>query len=194
MDISMSKKYQEELLNYYNMQKNKTPDNADEIPRPENESDEISERYPEPDIEQFRMPEENPEDISMQEQYSEYGKLRIETTSGNRSVPVEDVLVIVTRGSETPAEVIAVLMTDSSGATRTLEIPAPSRQRSESPTDRTVSAFVNITAFKKGYYEVENRNIPIFTGVTSIQPVNMIPLPLNSGNLKFTYTEPEPNL
>ena len=68
MDISMSKKYQEELLNYYNMQKNKTPDNADEIPRPENESDEISERYPEPDIEQFRMPEENPEDISMQEQ------------------------------------------------------------------------------------------------------------------------------
>ena len=42
MDISMSKKYQEELLNYYNMQKNKTPDNADEIPRPENESDEIS--------------------------------------------------------------------------------------------------------------------------------------------------------
>lgn len=195
MDSSKLQKYQEELMQYYNIQKNKAQDSTEEK-TPEPDSAEISERYPEPEIEQLISEETTsyPIDSGLPETYSEYGKLRIETTSGNRSVPVEDVLVIVTRGKTEPGEVLAVLMTDRSGSTKEIEISAPSRQRSEAPTERAVSSFVNITAFKEGYYEVENRNIPVFTGVTSIQPVNMIPLPINSGNRKVTYTDSEPNL
>lgn len=213
MNNDLSQKYYDEIMKYYNQNKQKknnpepdppsseTPDHEakisdPEISEPKEYPDPVSVRYPEPDISQFIMSETEPAAFTEKTPVpdgSDYGNLRIEASAGGRAIPVEDVLIIITR-AEKPDEILALLLTDSNGATQTIRIPAPAEMLSESPSDKTVNAVVNITAFKKGYYEVENRNVPVFTGVTSIQPVNMIPLPLNTSEGKTTFTESKPNL
>lgn len=156
----------------------------------------VSDRYPDPDLPDYiASPEDQPSaGIPAASDRNSYGRLRIEVSSGNHANPIEDALIVVTRGSGTDKDLIGILLTDSSGETQTLEISAPSRELSESPSNRRVNAVVDIIAYKKGYYEVENRNVPIFSGVTSIQSVNMVPLPLNSPEQKMIFTENKPNL
>lgn len=163
-----------------------------QLTQEQSEEDAIHNRYPEPDISQFTEPYRSISD-TLQENGS-YGRLRITATSGNRASPIEDVLITVTRAGTEPPELLAVLLTDSNGTTQTLEISAPSETLSETPSDEKVSATVDITAYKKGYFEVLNRNVAVFSGITSIQPVNMVPLPLNSPPMKSVFTERSPNL
>ena len=214
MNNDLSQKYYDEMMKYYNKQKKNNPESNPpssetpesdatisnpsnpEISKPKDLPDPVSVRYPEPDISQFIMSETEPAAFTEKTPVpdgSDYGSLRIEASAGSRAIPVEDVLIIITR-AEKPDEILAMLLTDSNGATQTIRIPAPAEMLSESPSDKVVNTVVNITAFKKGYYEVENRNVPVFTGVTSIQPVNMIPLPLNTSEGKTTFTESKPNL
>lgn len=224
MNSNMSQKYRDEMMRYYNMQKSRVnePDNdssaekeenlqntAAEPAVPDSETAEydrrpdmfesVKERYPDPDISDFAVKASETssyqtEPVHKMSTSPGYGKLRVEATSGNRSTPVEDVLVIITRSSGGSREVLATLLTDSSGSTQTIEISAPAPVLSGSPNEQVVSAVVDITAYKKGYYEVENKNIQVFTGITSIQPVNMVPLPLNAPDQKIVYTEQLPNL
>lgn len=217
MNNDISQKYRDEMMKYYNLQKKRNPaennyekhaavPSAEEQSVPsapyndirQNSEPDITAKYPDPDLSEYRLQENSsytaPETTASEIPDSEYGRLRVEASSGSRSSPVEDVLVIITRKNGDSKEVLATLLTDSSGSTKTLEISAPAQSLSESPSGQKVNAVVDITAFKKGYYEVENRDIPVFSGITSIQPVNMIPLPLNASDQKIVFTEIQPNL
>lgn len=214
MNNNISQRYRDEMMRYYSMQKSRMPAQEEsaaaeeprilsvisDIPsdkRPDTEQN-ISEEQSEADLSVLRMQETSnysfPEYAVQENLPDEYGKLRIEATSGSRSSPVDDVLVIITRPAGDSREVLATLLTDSSGLTQTIGISAPAGIFSGSPSGRAVNASVDITAYKKGFYEVENRNVPVFSGITSIQPVNMIPLPLDVSEQKIIYTEHEPNL
>lgn len=125
---------------------------------------------------------------------SNYGKLRVEVKSANRAVPIEDALVVITKQSVTGNELLSIMLTNPNGETRTVAIPAPAKEISETPSDPTPFAKVNVNTYKKGFYEVENSDIPIFAGVTSIQPVNMIPLPFQDHTQKLVFPEREPDL
>ena len=70
----------------------------------------------------------------------------------------------------------SVLTTDMSGKTERLELPAPSRELSESPGNIKPYATYTISAEKDGYYPVTNTGVPVFSGITSIQPIEMLPL------------------
>lgn len=221
MKNDLSQKYCDEIMKYYNQQKKNNTRTQESsykpeisVPVPEEPvqtdlketvisetaaefEENTAEKYPDPDISKFILTDDYRSAVtekSVPSVESDYGSLRIEATAGSHAIPVEDALIIITRADKPKEEIVAVLLTDSSGTTQTIKIPAPAEILSESPSDNTVSAVVNITAYKKGYYEIENRNVPVFTGVTSIQPVNMIPLPINSSERKAVFTEDEPNL
>ena len=68
-------------------------------------------------------------------------------------------------------------MTDEDGETEPLKIPAPPVSNSLSPGGETPYSLVNVEVFADGYYSVMLMGVPIFTGISSTQTVNMIPLP-----------------
>ena len=125
---------------------------------------------------------------------SSYGKLRVQVTSANRAVPLEDALVVITMQSAAGNELLSIMLTNQNGETQIISIPAPSKELSETPSALTPFAKVNINTYKKGFYEVENSDDPIFAGVTSIQPVNMIPLPFLDTTRKLVFPDSEPDL
>ena len=125
-----------------------------------------------------------------------YGTLTVKTESAFGALPVKDATVSFRRKTGDGAKLFAVLMTDEDGETEPLKIPAPPVSNSLSPGGETPYSLVNVEVFADGYYSVMLMGVPIFTGISSTQTVNMIPLPESyqyskypSGNYIITESE-----
>ena len=104
------------------------------------------------------------------------GYLIVNVSTARGAIPLEDAAVTVTYDEPDNTSVFAVMTTDMSGKSQKIELPAPSRELSEAPGNTKPYATYTVAVEKEGYYSVTNAGVPIFAGVTSIQPVEMIPL------------------
>ena len=113
------------------------------------------------------------------------GKLVFRVATAGGAIPLENAQVQVSYHTDTAGEsrgrLITVMLTDRDGKTPPLSLPAPSRSESASPSTDGVLPFALYDAeiFLDGFYRQEYTRIPIFDGITSIQPASLIPLPAN---------------
>lgn len=105
------------------------------------------------------------------------GTLTVKTESAFGAFPVKGATVSFRRQMPDGAKLFAVLITDDDGETEPLEIPAPPASNSLSPGGKTPYSLVNIEIYADGYYSVMLMGVPIYSGISSTQTVNMIPLP-----------------
>ena len=107
-----------------------------------------------------------------------YGRLVVRASAASGAVPVPNATVIV-RSAENgiPVRVLGVLTTDESGITFPLAIATPPLSESLVPGGKHPFSEISAEITADGYYTSVNINIPIYPGITSIQPVNLIPLP-----------------
>ena len=107
-------------------------------------------------------------------QNPEYGTLQFQVTGGQGAFPIAGAQFVITQDlDETHAFSISTL-TDSSGKTDPLALPAPSKLISQTPGNGSagfVTYRAEITA--PGYVGTEVLDIPVFDGVATIQPVNL---------------------
>lgn len=120
------------------------------------------------------------------------GSLRIIARTGDNAWPVPGATVTVT-DEEAGTELRATLTTDESGRTEAITLPAPAKSSSLSPGADRPYAIYRVYIEAAGYYPNENRRVPVFDGILSLQPAEMIPLsrfdPQNTvpeGNTEFT--------
>ena len=104
------------------------------------------------------------------------GYLIVNVSTARGAIPLEGAAVTVYYEVPENTSVFAVMSTDRSGKTQKIELPAPSRELSETPGNTKPYATYTVAVEKDGYYSVTNVGVPIFDGVTSIQPVEMLPL------------------
>lgn len=106
-----------------------------------------------------------------------FGYLGVTVTTAIDAIPVESATVTVSRfenGTDVP---IKILSTNSDGKTDIIILPTPPRENSltPNPTGPSYSVY-NVRVDKEGFYTQNSLNVPIFTGITSIQPMRLIPL------------------
>jgi len=104
------------------------------------------------------------------------GYIVVQVYTADQAIPVADANVIIARPAGTGEEVIRLMKTDRSGKTAAIAVPAPPAENSQTPDGGEVFYKYNIRVDYPGYRTVENVNVPVFDGQTSIQPVAMIPL------------------
>lgn len=106
------------------------------------------------------------------------GWLVVRVSAASGAVPIPNATVIV-RSAENgiPVQVLGVLRTDESGLTSPLSIATPSLSESLAPGGKRPFSEISAEITADGYYTSVNINIPIYPGITSIQPVTLIPLP-----------------
>lgn len=105
------------------------------------------------------------------------GYITAEVTTGDGAVPVENAVVLITRKEGDKNVLVRMLITDESGSTETIALPAPDIRYSEAPDPlEKPYAEYNLSAYAKGFYPVSDMIVPVFSTVKSIQPVAMIPL------------------
>ena len=116
------------------------------------------------------------------------GYLIVRASAARGAIPLENVTVHVRHsavpdgsireeGSRGEGAVVATLHTDRDGLSPRLALPAPPRYLSESPGNTKPYALYDIDAFLSGYSPSYFRNVPIFDTVTSLQTVELIPIP-----------------
>jgi len=189
------------LQNNISMQDTTTT--SEDIPQ-ENVSEDtqpIEERYPTPMIPPFiyQADEDGITELPpVDTQSNQVGYLKVSTTSAEETIPLANVSVIVSKRFADHEEILYSLLTNDSGETEIVELPAPPKSLSESPSnDNSVKPYAeyNISTYLKGYYQVINSTVPIFSGITSIQKINMIPLPSHTTKRKIiNIFGEEPNL
>ncbi|MGM9637499.1 MAG: hypothetical protein ACI3YK_05900 [Eubacteriales bacterium] len=110
-------------------------------------------------------------------QDSETGKLIVNVRTADGSIPVPGAKVSVFTYEGTESTLIAVLVGDDSGSTPPLEIATPDRALSESPGNAKGYTSLVVQVEKEGFTPNQFIGTAVFPGITTIQQVNLIPLP-----------------
>lgn len=123
------------------------------------------------------------ENITPSAENAGQGLLLIHATTARGAIPLEGALVNVRNylpdGTEGRGDVIATRVTDRDGNTDPILLPAPARQNSMKPNGGPTYTPYNVDVYLEGYFGQNYINVPIFDGITAIQPVDMIPLSEN---------------
>ena len=120
----------------------------------------------------------------------EYGYILVSVKTAGGALPVANAVVTVKDAND---NILYVEFTDSSGNTQVMKVPAPAKSNSISPDTGLPPYFnYNIDTDKQGYVSVRNTNVPVYPGITSIQPVEMLPLPEGLRIPLVTFSESVP--
>ena len=109
------------------------------------------------------------------EQNPDFGTLIFQVSGGQGAFPVADAAIVITKNIDDRHTISISTTTDESGKTEPFSLPAPSRERSQSPGGGVVFAAYQATVSAPGFVKTEVRDIPVFDGITTIQPVNLTP-------------------
>ena len=113
------------------------------------------------------------------------GYLTVRAFSGKEGQPEENVFVRVTFKDKNGYEhLVSSAVTNSSGETAPIALQTKPEFLSQQPTDvaEPFEAY-SLESRKDGYFTIINQNVPVFDSQTSVQRLEMIPLPANfSGN------------
>ena len=122
--------------------------------------------------------------------YSGMGYLVIRASTATGAIPIEGATVSVRGDLPNFSSVIVTLTTERNGLTPKVSLAAPPKENSTSPGRPTPFATYNVDVSLDGYFPTSIQKVPIFDGITSVQPINLIPRPKNGTNDRFDpYSE-----
>ena len=102
------------------------------------------------------------------------GYITVHAYTSYAQLPVQNVAISVTA---TDGTAIALRTTDRNGQIRPIEIPVPDRSVSLSPDPGELPfTTVNLYVRVKGFEQAEYENLQVFSGTTTNQNIELIPL------------------
>ena len=114
------------------------------------------------------------------------GYLILHVTTAGGAIPLEGAKIDVKTytpeadsAPQTRGDTIASPVTGTDGNTVRIPLSTPPKALSESPSSVAPYALYSADVTLDGYYTQSYAGIPIFDGITSIQPVILVPLPEN---------------
>ena len=117
----------------------------------------------------------------MTEQYStqadaEMGYLTVRVSTAGGAIPLSGAAVNIRGGDVQSSSVIYALVTDRDGLTPTVPLAAPPRYASQTPQHTSPAyAVYNVDVYAEGYIPAFFNNVPIFSGINSVQPAILLP-------------------
>ena len=121
---------------------------------------------------------------------NENGFITVTVKTAGGALPVENAVVTVKDENE---NILYVQFTDRSGRTPRLLLPAPPLVNSSSPGAADPPFFsYNVDTDKQGFISVRNLRVPVYPGINSIQPVELLPLPEGTAKEQSSFTEGDP--
>lgn len=107
------------------------------------------------------------------------GYLIIRASTARGAIPLPNAAVSI-RGAEAKnSGMLFSLSTNDDGLTQKIALPSPDRALSESPGNPSPFSSWNVDVFKEGYIPISFSAVPVYSGVVSVQPAIMVPIPEN---------------
>ena len=116
--------------------------------------------------------------------YDSKGNVRVKTYAASRALPIEGVAVKIYGTDEYNKDIIISLITDRDGLSEEVALPAPVKAYSTSPgASESPYAVYTIELAKEGFYSKIISNVPIFSGIDAMLPIEMIPLNISDDGI-----------
>ena len=121
---------------------------------------------------------------------------QVRTTAANEALPIANALVVVSRETADGPVVQNIQLTDISGLTEPILLPATDPSLTMQPADNIPLVTYEVQVSAPGYFRVQNNGIPLYGGIKTVLPVTMIPLPEfeDQDATTLEYTVPRNNL
>lgn len=103
------------------------------------------------------------------------GTLRVQASIAQRAYPVPDAQVVVDKEFLEGNRVFATGVTDANGILDGIVLPTPDKSLSDSPTGKPPYALYDIHVTHPKFREEVYKQVPVFDGIKSIQPVRFLP-------------------
>jgi hypothetical protein len=117
------------------------------------------------------------------------GFILVNVRAGNEATPIVGASVVVTATDSGKRLLAAAGITDISGTVTGIEVPAPDKSYSLTPdTEVRPYSLFDISVRAKGFFNARSIDVPVFSGITSVQNFNMVPLPIGSAEGEETLT------
>ena len=161
-------------------------------------------RYPEPDLSEIDTDmgtgdtQDNvpPEYTSEELLGTEKGYILVNVRTGDDSSAISGATVAITAIVDGKRMIIASGVTDESGVSPKFSLPVPDLVYSQlpDPDERPYNLF-DVSVSAEGFFHARSVDVPVFSGITSVQNFNLIPVPLmmKSSDETVTYYNAEPN-
>ena len=104
-----------------------------------------------------------------------FGTLIFQVAGGQGAFPVAGATVTITKPLDERLGISVTVTTDESGKTPPLSLPAPSKELSQKPNNGIVYATYQAEISAPNHVTTKIRDLPVFDGITTIQPVNLSP-------------------
>ena len=104
-----------------------------------------------------------------------FGTLLFQVTGGQGAYPVAGAAVSISKALDDRLSLSIEVITDESGKTEPISLPAPRRELSQSPGNGPAYALYQAEVTAPGYVSTKIRDLPVFDGITTIQPVRLSP-------------------
>lgn len=167
----------------------------------------IDSRYPEPDLDDIDLDlnidnndgselDTPPEYASEESLGNSIGYILVNVRTGDESWAIEDAVVMITAIVDGRRMIIASGLTNESGTTRRFAVPVPALALSQQPFSQTRPYnLFDVSVTSKGFFNARSVDVPVFSGITSVQNFAMIPVPLmmNETDETVTIYNQEPN-
>ena len=122
--------------------------------------------------------------------YTGIGYIVVRASAASGALPIEGATVTIRGNQPNFSAVIVKTETGRDGATPKISLATPPKSNSISPGIENPFATYNVDVHTDGFFTASIQQVPIFDGITSIQPVNLIPLPANGFADRFDpYSE-----
>ena len=113
-----------------------------------------------------------------------YLQMRISTAQG--AIPIQNAKVVIRDHADRGGRLVSFTVSDRSGLTPNIALPTVPRALSEMPGNPQPFYTYYVDVSKEGYYTQYYQNVPVFDGVSSVQSVEMVPLPQNGYESNLT--------
>lgn len=104
------------------------------------------------------------------------GFLKLQVYSAQGALPVRDARIIVSKQFGNQSRIFYEMMTDESGVTDPVSLPAPDNSHSFVIDGVRPYETYDLEVFKPGFRTIVRENMPVFPGIVSLQPIQMRPL------------------
>ena len=105
-----------------------------------------------------------------------FGFLTVRAYTAGEALTLEGATVTISDGGDRLLTNEIVRQTGRSGLTEPIALPAPPAYDSQSPSVTRPYAIYDVTVTHPQFYPFRASGVPVFAGITSLQPINMIPL------------------
>ncbi|MEG0854755.1 MAG: hypothetical protein RSF82_12840 [Angelakisella sp.] len=146
-------------------------------------------------------PEPPKNTLTPEEEYEKYkaehpeqGAIHTQVLTARGAFPVPNATVIISKVFDSGEYIIATQTTDAAGLTKPVLLPAPREALSEAPDPASKPyAEYKVTFTHPSFATIVSKNVPVFSGTTATQTINMVPLAaLPAGKTTIEYDNAEP--